>query len=375
MSRACLLPSRHGSLVIRNLSEAPDGSSTLSANFRPRFLEANPRAGRLRMTRERIHRPVMVEEVTELLATTPQGVVIDATLGGAGHAAALLERSNRHRVVGLDRDATALDTASGRLEPFGARAKVVRARFDELERVIASEAGGEPVSGVLFDLGVSSWQFDEPERGFSYRFEGPLDMRMDREAPLDAGEVVNSWPVDELAELFVRNGENRYGRQIARAIVAARPIATTTALAEVVAGALPGPARRRGGHPAKRVFQAIRIAVNEEDRQLPVALEAALAALAPGGRLVVISYHSGEDRVVKSLIAGAASGWCTCPPGLPCVCGAEPLVRALRRGARLASDEEIAANPRASSARLRAAERLSSSWRPRRTGDGADGRS
>lgn len=315
------------------------------------------------MTSRRHHLPVMAAEVTELLAAAPQGVVIDATLGGGSHSAALLEASNRHRVVGIDRDPSALQEAGSRLAPFGARARIVKARFDELAAVISAEAPGEPVAGVLFDLGVSSWQLDEADRGFSYRFEGPLDMRMDPDEPLSAFEVVNSWPAEELAALFARNGESRFARRIARGIEAARPIETTTALAETVRAALPGPARRGGGHPAKRVFQAIRIAVNEEDRQLPAALHDALRVLSPGGRLVVIAYHSGEDRAVKSILAGAATGWCTCPPGLPCVCGAEPLVSLLNRGARLPSAGEVAANPRAASARLRAAERLQAAWR------------
>lgn len=323
------------------------------------------------MTRGRRHVPVMLGEVVEALVATPQGVLVDATLGGGGHAAALLEASSRHRLVGLDRDPSALAEAAARLAPFGARAKVVRARFDRLEEVLAAEAPGEPLSGVLFDLGVSSWQFDEEERGFSYRFSGPLDMRMDPDQELTAADIVNGWSEEALAALLAEHGESRFSRQIARAVVAARPLETTSRLAEVVAGALPGAARRRGGHPAKRVFQAIRVAVNDEAAQLPVAVEAALAALSPGGRIVVISYHSGEDRVVKRLFAAAAAGFCTCPPGLPCVCGAEPLVSVLTRGARLPSASEIAENPRSQSARLRVAERLETPW-PRRGRTGED---
>lgn len=366
------------SLVIRNLSVVQDGQPTLSAKLRPSIFEAHPlfasRAGRLRMTRELRHEPVMLAEVVDLLTATPQGVVLDATLGGAGHAAALLQASNRHRVIGIDRDPAALEVAGRALAAFGGRAKTVRARFDQLGEVLASEAAGEPVAGVLFDLGVSSWQFDLPERGFSYRFEGPLDMRMDPDSPLSAHQVVNEWSPDELADLFVRNGEGRFARRIAAAIVAARPIATTAGLAEVVRNALPAAARRGGGHPAKRVFQAIRVEVNEEETQLPLALEQATAALAPGGRIVVISYHSGEDRTVKSFLAGAEAGWCTCPPGLPCVCGAEPLVRQVRRGAILPSKEEVARNRRAASARLRAAERLEAPWHSPSLGGGRHGR-
>jgi 16S rRNA (cytosine1402-N4)-methyltransferase len=366
------------SLAIRNLSALQDGQPTLSAKTRPSSFEAHPlfapRAGRLRMTRELRHEPVMVKEVVELLAATPQGVVLDATLGGAGHSVALLQASNRHRVVGIDRDPSALEAAGAALAPFGGRARVVRARFDQLAEVLAKEAPAEPVAGVLFDLGVSSWQFDLPERGFSYRFEGPLDMRMDPDSPVSAREIVNEWSAEALAELFAHNGEGRFGRRIAAAIVAARPIETTAGLAEVVRDALPGAARRGGGHPAKRVFQAIRLVVNEEEAQLPPALEQAAAALVPGGRIVVISYHSGEDRTVKSFLAGAEAGWCTCPPGLPCVCGAEPLVRQAKRGAILPSKEEVTRNRRAASARLRAAERLAAPWRSPRSQGGRDGR-
>ncbi|MGO9198517.1 MAG: 16S rRNA (cytosine(1402)-N(4))-methyltransferase RsmH [Acidimicrobiales bacterium] len=315
------------------------------------------------MTREFRHEPVMLAEVVEALAETPQGVIVDATVGGGGHAAALLEASSRHRLIGLDRDPEAIAAATRRLAPFGARARVVRARFDRLADVLGSEAPGEPVAGVLFDLGVSSRQVDEAERGFSYRFEAPLDMRMDPDEPLTAARVVNEWPEGELAALFIENGEPRFARRIARGIVAARPLVTTEDLADTVRHALPAAARQRGGHPAKRVFQAIRIAVNGELELLPVALEAALSALAPGGRAVVIAYHSGEDRLVKRIFADAAAGWCTCPPGLPCVCGAAPAVTVLTRGARMAAQAELKSNPRASSARLRIAERLDVAWR------------
>ncbi|HLI44139.1 MAG TPA: 16S rRNA (cytosine(1402)-N(4))-methyltransferase RsmH [Acidimicrobiales bacterium] len=322
------------------------------------------------MTRAFHHEPVMLAEVVDLLADTPQGVLLDATVGGGGHARALLRASNRHRLIGLDRDPVAVEAARAALEPFGPRAVVVRARFDELRAVLDREAPGEPLSGVLFDLGVSSAQFDQPERGFSYRFDGPLDMRMDPDAGLRAADIVNGWPAEELAELFVEHGEVRFARRIARAIVSARPLDSTTELAEVVRHALPAPARRGGGHPARRVFQALRVTVNGELAQLPQAVEAALAALTPGGRAVVISYHSGEDRIVKQLFAAAAAGWCRCPTGLPCLCGAMPAVRLLRRGARTPSPSEQAANPRSSSARLRAAERLEAPWRPPRPGRG-----
>jgi 16S rRNA (cytosine1402-N4)-methyltransferase len=357
-----------GSRVIRSPLAGATGGSTLSANdSHPRsevpslHLEA---AGGLRMTREPeggsmafSHLPVMMREVVDLLVATPGGVLLDATVGGGGHAIALLSASNTHRLVGLDRDPEAVTAAAAALGVFGARAVVVQARFDRLMDVLADEAPGEPVSGVLFDLGVSSRQLDEPTRGFSYRFDGPLDMRMD---PGDAGtaaDIVNTWGDRELADLLAESGEARFARRIVSAIVAARPIRTTAQLVEIVRGAIPA-ARQRGGHPAKRVFQALRIAVNEELELLGPAVDDAMAVLVPGGRCVVLSYHSGEDRLVKEHFAAAAAGWCTCPPEIGCVCGAVPAVRVLTRGARLPSDAEIAGNPRSSSARLRAAERL-----------------
>jgi len=216
----------------------------------------------------------------------------------------------------------------------------------------------EPLVGALFDLGVSSPQLDRAERGFSYRLDAPLDMRMDPSASRTADEVVNQYPERELASVLRRYGDERFANRIARAVVAARPVRTTGELAELVRDAIPAPARRTGGHPAKRTFQAIRIEVNEELDVLPVALDAAIDLLAPGGRIAVLAYHSGEDRIVKQALRDAETGGCTCPPGLPCVCGAVPLIRLLRRGGRTPSAEERAANPRAESARLRSAEKL-----------------
>jgi 16S rRNA (cytosine1402-N4)-methyltransferase len=235
---------------------------------------------------------------------------------------------------------------------------VVKARFDELGTVVRTWATGKPVTGVLFDLGVSSPQVDRPERGFSYRFDGPLDMRMDRGRGATAAELVNGLSVGELTELFLDNGEGRFARMLAQGIVANRPIETTSRLVEVVERSLPPVARKRAGHPAKRVFQALRIRVNEELEVLSAGIETALELLAPGGRCIVLSYHSGEDRLVKRCFARAASGDCVCPPGLPCVCGAVPTARVLTRGARLPTAAEVARNPRAASARLRAAERI-----------------
>ena len=302
------------------------------------------------------HLPVMLEEVIDIFAGVPEGVVLDATVGGGGHALALLNAFTYLRVVGVDHDGEAVAAATSVLAPFGARAVVVRARFDALGTVL-DELGVGLLSGAIFDLGVSSPQLDRPERGFSYRFDGPLDMRMDRSQAMTAANVVNETTEAQLARLFVIHGETSFARRIAAAIVSARPLTTTKQLADVVSSAVPAAARRRG-HPAKRVFQALRATVNSELEVLPLAIDAALERLAPGGRIVVLAYHSGEDRAVKQRLVYAATGGCDCPPGLPCVCGAVPVVRLLNRGARKPSAEEVAANPRAESARLRAAEAL-----------------
>jgi 16S rRNA (cytosine1402-N4)-methyltransferase len=307
----------------------------------------------------------MVDEVVELFRTVPAGWVLDATVGGGGHARALLEALPGVRVLGLDRDADAVAAASASLASFGPRAKVVHRRFDRLGEVLA-ELEISSLAGALFDLGVSSPQLDRPERGFSYRFDAPLDMRMDQGQARTAARLIDEIGQEDLARLLYRHGETRFARRIAAAIVAARPLQTTLQLADVVSAAVPAPARRRG-HPAKRVFQALRAAVNEELEVLPVAIDAALDHLVPGGRIVVISYHSGEDRATKERLVEAASGGCTCPPGLPCVCGAQPRVRLLNRGARKPSAAEITANPRVESARLRAAEAAP-------TGAGGEGR-
>ena len=302
------------------------------------------------------HEPVMVGEVEDIFSAVPGGVVLDATLGAGGHAAALLRAFPHLSVVGIDRDAEAVASATAALAPFGRRATVVQGRFDG-SGLILDDLGVGELAGALFDLGVSSPQFDRPERGFSYRFDAALDMRMDRSQELTAAKLVNESTEHELARLFIENGETRFGRRIAAAIVAARPLLSTGQLAEVVASAVPAAVRRRG-HPAKRVFQALRIAVNSEVEILPGAIDRAIERLSTGGRIVVISYHSGEDRAVKDRLVNAATGGCSCPAGLPCVCGAVARVRLLNRGARRPSAEEVSANPRAESARLRAAEAL-----------------
>jgi 16S rRNA (cytosine1402-N4)-methyltransferase len=310
---------------------------------------------RMSQSNEFAHAPVMSAEVVELFGPVPAGVLLDATVGGGGHARLLLSSHPGLRLVGLDRDPTAVAAARAALAGFGPRVVVRQARFDQLGAVL-DELGVAVLSGALFDLGVSSPQLDTAARGFSYRHEAPLDMRMGPDATFSAADVVNEWSAAQLARLFQANGEHRFAGRIARAVVAARPLRTTTDLAEVVRGAIPAAARRTGGHPARRVFQAIRIAVNQELDVLPGALDAAIDRLGPGGRIVVLSYHSGEDRIVKDRFAVAASGGCVCPPGLPCVCGAQGRVRLLNRGARKPSAAEVAQNRRAESARLRAVE-------------------
>ena len=299
------------------------------------------------------HVPVMVAEVVDALRTAPPGLIVDATLGAGGHAAALLDALPEHTLVGLDRDDSALELAGQALARFGNRVVLRRANFDELGDLAL--AG---VSGVLFDLGVSSMQLDDADRGFSYRGDGPLDMRADRRQSTTAAEVVNGYDEMSLARVLARHGEERFARRIARAVVAARPLTTTGQLADVVREAIPAPARRRGGHPAKRTFQAIRIEVNGELTTLGATLDRAINLLVPGGRCVVLAYHSGEDRIVKDRFLEAETGGCFCPPQLPCVCGAVPRVRLVWRGAHRPGAAELAANPRSESARLRAAEKL-----------------
>jgi 16S rRNA (cytosine1402-N4)-methyltransferase len=304
------------------------------------------------------HEPVMVAEVVELFAPAPPGVVIDATVGAGGHARAILEAHPHLRVLGLDRDPDAVSAASETLSAFGDRASVRHAPFSHLAEEVEADTSGEQVSGVLFDLGVSSPQLDRAERGFSYRNDGPLDMRMDPTSGPSAAEVVNMWSVEDLSRLFAANGEGRFARRIARAVVAARPFATTGQFAETVRDAIPAATRRHGGHPATRVFQAVRIAVNDELEELAEAVPTAIEILAPRGRCVAIAYHSGEDRIVKAAFSRADTGGCVCPPGLPCACGAVPIGRLVFRGARRPTPEESAQNRRAGSARLRALERL-----------------
>lgn len=303
------------------------------------------------------HLPVMGREVVELLLPVPPGLIVDGTVGGGGHAALLLEARPDIRVLGIDRDAEAVAAARTSLARFGGRAEVVHGGFERMRDVIPHDE--EEVMGVLLDLGVSSPQLDRPDRGFSYRFDAPLDMRMDAAQALTAAAVVNDYTQEELADLIFRYGEERYARRIARAIVARRPLATTRDLVDAIVAAIPGPARRRGGHPARRTFQAIRMEVNKELPNLAEGLDASVHRVGPGGRVLVLAYHSLEDRIVKERFRDWAG---ETVPELPHFPVEEPgrtrAVRVLTRRALRPSADEVAQNPRSKSARLRAVERL-----------------
>lgn len=303
-----------------------------------------------------VHVPVLVDEVLTYLAPRPGALIVDATLGEGGHAEAILRRiAPAGRLVGLDRDAQALERAQERLRPFGQNVTVAHANFGRLDDALTGLGVGA-VDGVLLDIGVSTRQLVEAERGFSFDRVGPLDMRMDRSEPRTAADLVNTLPERELADLIYRLGEERASRKIARQIVARRPLRTTRDLVRAVEAAI-GSSRGRL-HPATRTFQALRIATNGEIDALERGLPQAIRRLRPGGRVCVIAFHSIEDRVVKTTLARYARG-CTCPPGLPeCRCGGERLVRILTKKPVTPSAAEVARNPRARSARLRAAERL-----------------
>jgi 16S rRNA (cytosine1402-N4)-methyltransferase len=305
------------------------------------------------------HEPVLAERIVELFlpALEGGGAFVDATLGRAGHARRILEASPEAELVGIDRDPDALEASRAELASFAGRIHLVRHDFADLETAL-ERLGVAAVRGVLFDLGVSSPQLDDARRGFSFRREGPLDMRMDTAQRLAADDVVNGYPERDLERVIGRLGEERFARRIARAIVAARPVASTTALADVVRDAIPAATRRTGGHPARRTFQAIRLEVNGELAALEAALPQATRALDPGGRVVAISYHSLEDRLVKRHFTAEAAG-CVCPPDFPvCACGAQARLRLLTKRPVTPTEEEIARNPRATAAKLRAAEKL-----------------
>jgi 16S rRNA (cytosine1402-N4)-methyltransferase len=308
------------------------------------------------------HVPVLVDRVLALLApalSEPDAVLVDATTGLGGHSAALLAAHPGLTLVGLDRDPRALDLARARLAGHAARVHLVHAVYDRTPQVLA-ELGLRQAHGVLFDLGVSSMQLDETRRGFAYATDAPLDMRMDPTAGPTAADVLNTYPAAELARIFREYGEERFAAKIARAVVAERdraPFDSSARLVRLVYDAVPAAARRTGGHPAKRTFQALRIEVNDELGALRAAIPAALDALAAGGRIVVLSYHSLEDRIVKQEFARQAGS--RTPQGLPVeLPGHGPTLRLLTRGAEQASPDEVEHNPRAASVRLRAAERI-----------------
>ena len=309
---------------------------------------------------EYTHKPVLLRECLERLAVRPDGIYVDGTLGRAGHALEIAKRLTTGRLIAIDRDKAALDAAPARLKDCLNRVVLVRGNFGDLTAIL-SDLGVDRVDGMLFDLGVSSPQLDDAGRGFSYLQDAPLDMRMDQSAPLTARDVVNGWSQDELKRILWQYGEERYAGPIAAAIVRERgqaPIETTGRLAEIVRAAMPAKARREKQHPAKRSFQAIRIAVNDELGEVERLLACAPDALRAGGRLAVISFHSLEDRLVKTAFARWAKG-CTCPPDFPvCVCGKTPKARLVDKHPITADEEELAGNPRARSAKLRVAERL-----------------
>ncbi len=306
------------------------------------------------------HVTVLLNESVDALNVRPDGIYLDGTLGGGGHSYEIARRLTAGRLIGVDRDPKALQAASERLAPFADRFTPVHANFSDLPRILR-ELGIPGVDGMLFDLGVSSPQLDEASRGFSYMADAPLDMRMDPTDALTAREIVNTWSQEELRRILFTYGEERYAPLIAAAIVrrrADRPIETTLELVDVIRSAMPPKALREKQHPAKRSFQAIRIAVNDELTAVDRMMQSAVDLLNPGGRLAVITFHSLEDRIVKNAMAEAAKG-CTCPPEFPvCVCGKKPKVRIITKKPVTAPEEELNDNPRARSAKLRVAERI-----------------
>jgi len=307
------------------------------------------------------HISVLYSEVIRYLAPRPGGVYLDGTIGGGGHAAGILEASSPDGILlGFDRDSEALEAAARKLAPYGKRVRLFHSDFARLEEILNREAIG-PLDGILFDLGVSSHQLDSDERGFSFQRDAPLDMRMDASRGATAAELVNTLPERELERIIREYGEERWARRIAAAIASVRetaPIETTLQLADLVKGAIPRARWEARIHPATRTFQAIRIAVNGELASLERGLAAGMSALGGGGRLVVISFHSLEDRIVKNFINDAAKG-CICPRNAPlCVCGRQPVLRKLTGKPVVATHEEIEKNPRSRSAKLRAAEKL-----------------
>ena len=306
------------------------------------------------------HVSVLLEECIDGLNIKPDGTYVDGTLGGAGHSSHIAAKLTTGRHIGIDRDPVALKAAGERLAPYGDRVTLVHSNFCEIAKVL-DDLNIEGVDGILLDLGVSSPQLDDSSRGFSYMADAPLDMRMNSEDTLSAYDVVNAWSYEELKRILFDYGEERYAPKIASAICKKReekPIETTLELVDVIRGAMPAQALREKQHPAKRSFQAIRIAVNDELGSVEKVMKDAIPCLNPGGRLAVITFHSLEDRIVKTAMAGAAKG-CTCPPSFPvCVCGKKPQVQVVTRKPIVSGDEELERNPRARSAKLRVCEKV-----------------
>ena len=305
------------------------------------------------------HKSVLLHECIENLNIRPDGIYVDGTLGLGGHSMEIVKRLTTGRLIAIDQDETAIERSKERLAPWSERITFVHGNFRDLGNILDS-LGIESVNGMLFDLGVSSPQLDEAERGFSYMADAPLDMRMDQTAPVTAWTVVNTWPERELVRILRDYGEERYASRIAANIVRARekkPIETTLELVDIIKSAMPGAALREKQHPAKRSFQAIRIAVNDELGELEPMVQAATEHLKPGGRLAIITFHSLEDRIIKQAIQKRTVG-CTCPPSFPvCVCGKKPLLKWISKKPIVSGEAELAENPRARSAKLRVAER------------------
>ena len=306
------------------------------------------------------HVSVLLEECIQGLAIKPDGTYVDGTLGGAGHSSRIAAKLTTGRLIGIDRDNVALEAAAERLRPFEDRVTLVHANFCDMDQAL-QELGIDKVDGILLDLGVSSPQLDDGQRGFSYMTDAPLDMRMNGEDTRDARQIVNTWSYEELKRILYDYGEERFAPRIAAAICRRReqaPIETTLELVDVIKSAMPASALREKQHPAKRSFQAIRIAVNDELGAVETVMKKAVPLLNPGGRLAVITFHSLEDRIVKNAMAEAAKG-CTCPPSFPvCVCGKKPQVRIVTRKPIVSGEEELERNPRARSAKLRICEKL-----------------
>ena len=306
------------------------------------------------------HVSVLLDECIDGLAIKPDGIYVDGTLGGAGHSYQIARRLTTGRLIGIDRDPVALKAAGERLAPFADRVTLVHSNFCEIAQVL-KDLNIAGVDGILLDLGVSSPQLDDSSRGFSYMADAPLDMRMNSEDTMSAYDVVNNWSFEELKRILFDYGEERYAPKIASAICKKReekPIETTLELVDVIRGAMPAQALREKQHPAKRSFQAIRIAVNDELGSVEKVMKDAIPCLNPGGRLAVITFHSLEDRIVKTAMAGVAKG-CTCPPSFPvCVCGKKPLVQVITRKPIVSGEEELERNPRARSAKLRVCEKV-----------------